>query len=56
MWKEAAASKAKSEGLCEDCGAEPCSCKSESKDDKKVAMTGKPMAGVEVAPKESKAK
>ena len=56
MWKEAAASKAKSEGLCEDCGEEPCSCKSESKDDNKVAMTGKPMAGVEVAPKESKAK
>ena len=62
MWQEAAkkAENAKpsklmgtKEAMCEDCGKEPCACKSE--DDKK-SMTGKPMAKVEVSPKESKAK
>ena len=63
MWHEAAkkAENAKpsklmgtKEAMCEDCGKEPCGCKSESKE--KSAMTGKPMAKVEVNPKESKAK
>ena len=63
MWQEAAkkAENAKpsklmgtKEAMCEDCGKEPCGCKSESKE--KSAMTGKPMAKVEVNPKESKAK
>ena len=62
MWQEAAkkAENAKpsklmgtKEAMCEDCGKEPCACKSE---DDKQSMTGKPMAKVEVSPKESKAK
>jgi|13_taG_2_1085334.scaffolds.fasta_scaffold02748_7 hypothetical protein len=62
MWQEAAkkAENAKpsklmgtKEAMCEDCGKEPCVCKSE---DDKQSMTGKPMAKVEVSPKESKAK